>query len=84
MIIASQATDIAQDLDETALRGDEPGPERVLTISMLIFSLGFCALVFWAGSKEVAAYEKCGLRGAITVGHSCQESASALPHKHRY
>ena len=29
-----------------------------VTVGMLIFSLGFCALVFWAGWKEISADEK--------------------------
>jgi hypothetical protein len=32
--------------EESELRDAEPKRERVLTIAQLIFSLGFCALVF--------------------------------------
>jgi TRAP-type C4-dicarboxylate transport system permease small subunit len=68
------------DLDE-ALREGEPDRQRLLTIVMLIFSLGFCALVFWAGWKETSAYERCGLHGVLTVGRSCPAAATpALSH----
>jgi hypothetical protein len=65
------------DPDETALREGEPDHQAALTIAMLIFSLGFCALVFWAGWKEVSAYERCGLHGVVTVGRSCPAATAA-------
>ena len=80
---ALQMTDIQLfDPDESALREDEP--QRVLMIGMLIFSLGFCALVFWAGWKEVSAYERCGLHGALTVGRSCPAAIAAQPHAKKW
>jgi hypothetical protein len=48
------------DRDEQALLQKDPEKQHLLTIALLIFSLAFCALVFQAGWKEVAAYEKCG------------------------
>jgi hypothetical protein len=65
------------DPHEWALREGEPEHQGRLTSAMLIFSLGFCALVFWAGWKEVSAYERCGLHGALTVGRSCPAAAAA-------
>ena len=52
------------------VRDPEIISQRTVTIGMLIFSVTFCALVFWAGWKEAAAYERCGLKGA-SVGGSC-------------
>jgi hypothetical protein len=62
------------DAEESELREVEPKRERVLTIALLIFSLGFCALVFSAGWKEVSAYERCGLNGVLTAGRACSAS----------
>ena len=59
------------DAEESELREVEPKHERVFTIALLIFSLGFCALVFSAGWKEVSAYEQCGLNGVLTAGRVC-------------
>jgi hypothetical protein len=46
---------------ERALRevGEHRG-ERLLTIGTAIFSIAFCALVFHAGWKEIAAGRRCG------------------------
>jgi hypothetical protein len=57
--------------EESELREDEPERQRLMMIGLLIFSLGFCALVFSAGWKEVSAYERCGLHGVLTVGRGC-------------
>jgi len=57
--------------EESELREDDPERQRLMTIALLIFSLGFCALVFSAGWKEVSAYERCGLHGVLTVGRPC-------------
>jgi hypothetical protein len=57
--------------EESELREDEPEHQRLMTIGLLIFSLGFCALVFSAGLKEVSTYERCGLHGVLTVGRGC-------------
>jgi hypothetical protein len=57
--------------EESELREDEPERQRLMTITLLVFSLGFCALVFSAGWKEVSAYERCGLHGVLTVGRAC-------------
>lgn len=57
--------------EESELRDEEPDGQRTLSIALLIFSLGFCALVFSAGWKEVSAYERCGLHGVLTVGRGC-------------
>jgi hypothetical protein len=46
--------------------------QRRLTLGMLMFSLAFCALVFHAGRKEIAALEKCALHGLS----SCRAVAS--------
>ena len=62
------------DAEESELREAEPKHERLFTIALLIFSLGFCALVFSAGWKEVSAYERCGLNGALTAGRACSAS----------
>jgi hypothetical protein len=62
------------DAEESELREAEPKRERLFTIALLIFSLGFCALVFSAGWKEVSAYERCGLNGVLTVGRACPAS----------
>ena len=48
--------------------------QRRLTLGMLMFSLAFCALVFHAGRKEIAALEKCALHGLS----SCRAVASHL------
>jgi hypothetical protein len=63
------------DAEESELRESEPNRERLLTIALLIFSLGYCALVFSAGWKEASAYDRCGLDGALKDGHSCQAAA---------
>jgi hypothetical protein len=57
--------------EESELREEEPDIQRTLSIALLIFCLGFCALVFSAGWKEVSAYERCGLHGVLTVGRGC-------------
>jgi hypothetical protein len=57
--------------EEFELREEEPNVQRTLSIALLIFCLGLCALVFSAGWKEVSAYEKCGLHGVLTVGRGC-------------
>jgi hypothetical protein len=62
------------DAEESELREVEPKRERLLTIALLIFSLGFCALVFSAGWKEVSAYERCGVNGVLPAGHACAAS----------
>jgi hypothetical protein len=62
------------DAEEAELREADPKRERVLTIALLIFSLGFCALVFSAGWKEVSAYERCGINGVLTAGRACAAS----------
>jgi hypothetical protein len=59
------------DPHELSLREDEARDDRALRVGLLIFSAAFCALVFWAGWKEAAAYERCGLKGALTAGRSC-------------
>jgi hypothetical protein len=59
------------DAEESELRQSEPERQRPLTLAMLIFSLGFCALFFSAGWKEVSAYERCGLHGVLTAGRAC-------------
>jgi hypothetical protein len=48
--------------------------QRRLTLGMLMFSLAFCAVVFYAGWKEIAALEKCALHGLS----SCRAIASPL------
>jgi hypothetical protein len=53
------------------MREEAPDHQRALTIAMLIFSLGFCALVFSAGWKEISAYKECGLYGVLTAGRQC-------------
>jgi hypothetical protein len=64
------------DPHEISLR-DEPFEEnRAFKIGVLIFSITFCGLVFWAGWKEAAAYKECGLRGALTVGRACSATPS--------
>jgi hypothetical protein len=35
--------------EEFELREEAPDHQRALTIAMLVFSLGFCALVFFSG-----------------------------------
>ena len=54
--------------EELELREDEPEHQRLMTIGLLIFSVGFCALVFSAGWKEVSAYERCGLARCANRG----------------
>jgi hypothetical protein len=51
---------------------NQPAWQRRLTLGMLMFSLAFCALVFHAGWKEIAALEKCALHGLS----SCRAIAS--------
>jgi hypothetical protein len=44
--------------------------QRLLAAGLLIFALAFCALVFQAGWKEIAAHEGCGagdLQGCDTL-----------------
>jgi hypothetical protein len=53
---------------------EPPVPPRAVTIGtllFLLFSIAFCALVFWAGWKERAVYQQCGLQGVLTAGRSC-------------
>ena len=67
------------DPHEISLR-DEPFEEnRAFKIGVLIFSISFCGLVFWAGWKEAVAYKECGLRGALTVGRACSATPSQAP-----
>jgi hypothetical protein len=61
---------------EISLRDERLENKRAFKVGLLIFSFAFCALVFWAGWKEAAAYKECGLRGALTVGHSCSPTAT--------
>jgi hypothetical protein len=59
------------DPHEISLRQERLENGRVFKAGLLIFSVAFCALVFWAGWKEAATYKQCGLRGALTAGQSC-------------
>jgi hypothetical protein len=60
---------------EQALRAPNHSAwQRRLTIGMLMFSLAYCALVFHAGRKEIAALEKCALHGLS----GCPATASHL------
>jgi hypothetical protein len=63
-------TDLEDD-EWKRLRDPEVMPQRALTIVTLFLSAVFCALVFWAGWKEAAVYDRCGLKGIVTVGRSC-------------
>jgi hypothetical protein len=73
---AQMLKDNRLEAEEFELRENAPDHQRALTIAMLIFSLGFCALVFSAGWKEISAYEECGLRGVLTVGRPCPPARS--------
>jgi hypothetical protein len=57
--------------DWAQLRDPAVVPQRVLTIATLVFSLAFCALVFSAGLREVAAFEHCGVQGLLSAGRAC-------------
>ena len=51
---------------------NETAWQRRLTLATLMFALVFCALVFHAGWKEIAALEKCAAHGIS----SCRAIAS--------
>ncbi len=61
----------SQDDEWKRLREPEVVPPRALTLGTLVFSVVFCALVFWAGWREAAVYQRCGIQGALTAGRSC-------------
>ena len=63
--------DHPSEAEELELREEAQDQQHALTIAMLIFSLGFSALVFSAGWKEISAYKECGLHGLLTVGRQC-------------
>jgi hypothetical protein len=48
------------DADEIELRQKREATHPVVTAGTLIFSIAFCALVFWARWKEASLFEKCG------------------------
>ena len=62
------------DVDEIELRHKREAIHPVITAGTVIFSIAFCALVFWAGWKEASLIEKCGWHNE---GH-CQ-GVVALP-----
>ncbi len=49
--------------------------QRRLTLGTLVASLAFCALVFHAGWREIAALKKCAVHGI-----SCHTIASKTTH----
>ena len=61
------------------LREPEVVPPRALTIGTLLFAFFFCALVFSAGWREAAAYQRCGLKGVLTAAGSCHALTAKSP-----
>ena len=59
------------DPHEIHLRQEAVEDKLAFKIWLLILAFAFCALVFWAGWREAAAYKACGLEGALTAGQSC-------------
>lgn len=65
--------------DERVSMGQDEPSQPFLMAGTLIVSVAFCTLVFWAGWKEAALIEKCGLQNAVHCSPAAARNAGAGP-----
>jgi hypothetical protein len=65
--------------DERVSMGQGRAKPARLMAGTLIVSVAFCTLVFWAGWKEAALIEKCGLQNAVHCSPAAARNAGAGP-----